>query len=810
MSPSPLDPVEDLAESTPFTDWVFLLDARGHIIDCNATLASLHEQTPDHLRGKDYFSLLSGSRREIRERAFNQVLQTGGYHQFEERHAGRVYAISIHALHLPGTPVRSALVYIRDVTRQRQVQNALQESERKYRTLFEASPDGITIQEGLTFVDCNQHVLEMLEISREEFVGKTPVDFAPVEQPNGHASGKRAQQLTMVALNEEPVRFTWLVQKASGDPLYLDVSLRLFQMENRSLLLGYCRDITRRVLTARALKESERKYRTLFESSLVAVAITDEAGRILEANAVFQAQFLETASQVPRETLLDLVVEGDVRDNLWAEITTTGQVQNWELELRARAGRIAWASLSAQRLQLQDAPGYLISVIDRTERKQLEEQLLLRQRMDNLATLVGGIAHDFNNILVGIIGNLSLIEADLDDIPPRLRKHVEESQTSCQRAADLIQQLQHFSSDPARESKGQEVSPAPVDLAVVAREVFSFLDHTSDKAIRKEVQIPSGQFYVAGSATSLSQVLMNLGTNAVQAIEARERGPRPIDFVRVRATTRPVREVPLQLEGSTSPPLLANSEIIDLSVEDTGTGVPPAIRDQIFVPFFTTKAKGARKGQGLGLAMVYHIVTQHFHGAISVETELGVGTTFHIFLPPAPTSTPSQSSENTPTTSKTTRTNPLTRKPAPMLSLASPSVSLSPKVSITSSAPATPTTILVVDDEVSIRKLLERGLTRHGYTVLLARDGTEALAIFARRASEIDLVILDLTMPGLSGATIAAKMHADKPDKPVLISSGHDCSEIKCDLPASVRGILQKPYTIPELLSRIHEILQPK
>ena len=442
----------------------------------------------------------------------------------------------------------------------------------------------------------------------------------------------------------------------------------------------------------------------------------------------------------------DVLAAAPLRYDLIARCET---VVNERLLTRSDGSRVL---VEMRAKQLSD--GTLQAIVrDISERRQLEEQLQLRQRMDSIGTLAGGIAHDFNNILAAIVGYADALRISGDRLDERQLRSVENILQSSRRAADLVRGLQMLSHPGPPESES-------FDLHRVAAEVFEVLTETTDRIIEKRMLIPPGMFLVRGNASSLYHALMNLGVNAVQAIE--QKGAVAGDRVTIEAR----EHVAGDGDGDEHP--LPAGRWVHVLVADTGVGMSPRVRKQAFDPLFTTKEKGERKGQGLGLAMVYNIVVRQHHGLIDVDSAEGAGSTFHLYLPLA-------------------AERPERRE---------------------ASAPALvggTETILVVDDEPQILALTHEILAQAGYTVLAAADGQEGLEFFRERAGEIDLVLLDRTLPKLHGEELLRRMLALRPGIRVIISSG-DASIDLASFPGA-RRVLHKPYPLTLLFATIREVL---
>jgi PAS domain S-box-containing protein len=396
--------------------------------------------------------------------------------------------------------------------------------------------------------------------------------------------------------------------------------------------------------------------------------------------------------------------------------------------------------------ELQALEGFITDI---SERKYLEEQLRQAQKMEAIGQLAGGVAHDFNNLLTAILGNVSLLLSNLPPGDPN-RELLEATEQAAVRATDLTRQLLGF-------SRQTVLRLEPINLNHAIEEVLTILKRTIDPRIRVEVKAEPNLWEVQADAGQIHQVLLNLCLNARDAMP--EGGTLRLETANRAVDERRARR---HLEAS-------RGEFVRLRVSDTGQGIPPEIRDRIFEPFFTTKGPG--KGTGLGLAMVYGIVKQH-QGWIECWSELTRGSRFDIYLPRAAVGA---------------------TEPA---------------------APAAPVganggseCILLVDDEAVIRNLGRTILQRQGYEVLLAEDGQQALELYQRERPRIDLIILDLTMPNLSGRDTLRHLRQIDPSVRVLLSSGYSADHVGDEERELVRGFVNKPYRPGDLTAAVRKAL---
>jgi PAS domain S-box-containing protein len=441
----------------------------------------------------------------------------------------------------------------------------------------------------------------------------------------------------------------------------------------------------------------------------------------------------------------------EAMEDLWKRLQRGKTVSHRQCEnLTKYRGRIEcdWFHTS-----LVDESGDVVAVAsmvqDVTERKSLERQLLQSQKMEAIGTLAGGIAHDFNNLLTTIIGHLSLALMKLGPDHPATAG-LGNAETAAERAADLIQQMLRFSRTP-------ESSLTPVDANRCIEQVVRLLAHSIDPQIEVQAAASPDLWRVEADAGQIEQVLMNLIVNARDAITGK-------GVIRIESANR-VEKPGLAGAGP-------KGEFVEISIADSGCGMDQATQSRVFEPFFTTKEVG--KGTGLGLAMVYAIVKNH-RGRVEVASKPGEGTVFRILLP---------------RTEAAVESHVPHRLPA---------------------ARAGVETVLVADDEESVRALARHILKAQGYPVIEARDGQEAVEAVELHRGQVGLVVLDLTMPRKSGWEAFEEIHAIDPGLPVIMSSGYSLKGGAQE--AQQRGVhafLSKPYKANELLNVVQEVLDGK
>jgi PAS domain S-box-containing protein len=429
------------------------------------------------------------------------------------------------------------------------------------------------------------------------------------------------------------------------------------------------------------------------------------------------------------------------------------RVEEAEMRLCARGGRPAIVDLRMIEVDLEGEPCALVTVRDITEKKRIADQLIQAQKMEAIGTLAGGIAHDFNNLLGAILGYASFLKRHVEPTD-RLFKSIQTIEAAAERAAELVQRLLSFS------RRGPEEA-VPFSPNAIVEETIRLLSRSVPDAISVVPRLDPTVAAVEGDETQVQQALLNVCLNARDAMP--EGGVIEIGTANARASD--LAGVSLGVEQGDGEP----GRWVVLTVRDTGVGMAPEVRARIFEPFFTTKARG--KGTGLGLATSYAIVKAH-GGAIDVASEPGRGTQVRIFLP----------ASNKPT-------QPRRAEPA-----------------IERERGAR---ILVVDDEPAIRDLTSDILNEVGYEVVLASSGPEAIDRFSRDPAAIDLVILDIIMPGMNGLETFRRLRQVDPRARVLLSSGYSPEGTAAEaLEAGALGFVQKPYRVADLSKAVQNALR--
>ncbi len=511
------------------------------------------------------------------------------------------------------------------------------------------------------------------------------------------------------------------------------------------------RDVTRLHLAEEQLFRLSRAV----EQSPVSIIITDLDGRPQYVNA----KFTETRGPTLEDVLdsnLDVLREGHASDASCEEMYRTvraGGEWRGELTTRRAKGETLWESVkvSCLRNHAGEVTNLLCLREDITERKKLENELRQAQKMESLGTLAGGIAHDFNNMLA-IINGYAEFCLQGETPPSVLQKGLREIHRAAQRASGLVRQILTF-------SRKNEPRFAPVDLNQLVRDLVALMAETFPRNVAFNLDLHDPLPALLADQNQLQQVILNLCVNARDAMPAG-------GTILLRTTLRAGTSV----DG---PGIDPTRLYACLQVADTGIGMPADVRARIFEPFFTTKQ--ANQGTGLGLAVVYGIVVGH-KGVITVDSTPGTGSTFQVLLP-----------------------------------LAADAVVPAVAAGRPAEFPGGSESLLIVDDEASLRALLASALTHKGYRAISAATGLEAIDYISNPTRSFDAVLLDLNMPGATGIEVLRVLRAHRPETKVLVISGHITPDTRLQLEElGQTAIIQKPYTLDEVGRQLRRLIDGK
>ena len=513
----------------------------------------------------------------------------------------------------------------------------------------------------------------------------------------------------------------------------------------------------------KALRRERDFTQNLVEASPAFFVAIDPDGKVLLMNAAMRRALGYSREEIEGKDYLETVIPEEDREAVAADFRDVKEGRQKALHENAvltRDGRRRIVEWHGRPVFREDGGlDYFFGVgIEITERRRLESRIQQAQKMEAIGTLAGGIAHDFNNILAAIMGYTELATLQISN-EEKVRKHLNQVLSAAMRAKDLVQQILSFS----RQQAGGRI---PVQARLIIKEAIKLLRASLPATMEIREDIAPDVGLVEADPTRIHQVMMNLCTNAVQAMEG-EKGVLSIDLHNV--------EIPGDTPetGTASPPVpeLQPGRYLCLGVRDTGCGMTPEVQKRIFDPYFTTREKEV--GTGLGLAVVHEIV-RSYGGAVTVESRPGKGSTFRVYLPLM---------EQKPAA---------TRRESPLDSL-----------------PGGNERVLFVDDEPSLSRMGKEMLERLGYRVTAMTGGMEALETFRRDPERFDLVITDMTMPCMTGLELAEEIRKLRPGMPVILCTGYSrhVTEEKARL-MGIRSLLMKPLVMRELAEAVRDALQ--
>ncbi|OPX94728.1 MAG: Blue-light-activated protein [Syntrophorhabdus sp. PtaB.Bin006] len=652
----------------------------------------------------------------------------------------------------------AALRTIEEKSEHKQAEQALHESEERYRKLFESANDAIFLMEKDRCVDCNPKTLEIFGCHKEDIIGKTPYDFSPVYQPDGMSSVEKGRAQQRIARSGKPLRFEWHHFRLDGTPFHAEVTLNRLDVSGRRLVLATMRDVTEQKRAEEDLRASEEAFRALAENSPDTIMRFDREYRHVYVNRDTEEQTGIPVKHFIGKTHREIGFSHDLV-NVWEEaiqkVFDTQRVNRIEFELPTGIW-IDWL-LAPEFDESGEVKRVLTSARDITRRKQsekereaLEEQLRQSQKMEAIGRLAGGIAHDFNNLLTVIQGYTDIALLGVEKNDP-LQAKLTAIGKAAWKAASLTHQLLAF-------SRRQVLEMQVIDLNASVRELEGMLRRMIGEDIELTAVLEKDLGKVKVDPRQIDQVIVNLAVNARDAMP--DGGKLSIK------TANCYLDETFALDHIDAVP----GPYVTLSMSDTGTGMSPEIMARIFEPFFTTKELG--RGTGLGLSTVYGIIKQS-GGNILADSEPGQGTTFTVYLPRIDEKTDQAGRDKT------------VVPPA-----------------------GGNETILVVEDDSAVRESTIEILAMQGYNVLEASGGDEALRIASRPETPIHMVLSDVVMPEMSGRQVVDRLIQVRPEIKALFMSGYTNDAI-VHYGVLDEGVayIQKPWTPDELWRKVREVL---
>jgi PAS domain S-box-containing protein len=747
---------------------VFWKDVNSVYVGCNAPFAQdVGVADPSYVVGKTDYELASSEFAEVYMADDRAVISSGlpklDYEDRQVRPGGdyRWVHISKAPLFDGNGRVVGVLGAYEDITDNRRAEQALKDSERFLSDILENIPTMVFVKDArdLRFARVNRAAERTMGYTRDELVGVDDQPLAPPEETAFFASVDRHVIETGEAVD---VPEETLTVPRLGRRTMHTTKLPIFDDAGRvRYVLGISEDITDLKAAEEARRESEARYRDIIDTITdYVVSAKIENGRAASLShgpgcvAVTGYSAEELSGDPDRWFNLVVDEDRDLAIDRFRRVLTGEPTGPLEHRIRRKDGSVRWVrNTPVLRFGQDGIPIAYDGVIqDITEQRALMEQLLQSQKMEGIGRLAGGVAHDFNNLLTAILGYVEMCKIDLPaelpaDHPARL--DLDEVATAGERAATITQQLLTFASR-------QIVAPRRLDLSSLVAVSTKMLQRLLGDDIKIETALDPQAGILEADPGQIQQLLVNLTVNARDAMP--DGGRLTIETSEATVDEEEARRYP----GAMAGPFAL------LTVHDTGVGMTAEVREHVFEPFFTTKELG--KGTGLGLATCHGIVRQ-MGGHIRVYSELGLGTTFRIYLPRSAEAADAQ--------------------PVP--------------------APRTPTpagmeTVLVVEDEPHVRRLAVLALRAYGYSVLEAADGAEAIET-AGRAGTVDLIVSDVMMPGISGPELLERLSTIVPGARAVLMSGHAEATILSRRPALHWAFLPKPFTPDRLAQKVREVL---
>ena len=747
-------------------DGILILDVdTGRINDVNPFLIKLLGYSHGEMVGKTVGEI-SPFKDIWSNKVMLERLQEDGYVRYHdlplETRDGRKIAVEFVSNVYQAGDKKVIQCNIRDITERKWAEEAFRESEQRFRALFEGAHEGIFQSTlGGQFHLANTALARMLGYasSQELIAGVTDIG----RQLNV-ALGVRAEFQRQISERGEVQNFEFQARRKDGVMIWLSENAHAVRDASGAVLYydGMLQDITERKRAEEALRQSEATLRGVFQAAPIGICIMKD--RLFQsANDYWCKSFGYTEKSLLGKSPRMLYESDEEYERVGRELYThfqEGGIATSETRLRRSDGALRDVILTTAPLRAGDpTAGKVMTIHDITERRQLEAQFIEAQKMGVIGQLASGVAHDFNNILGVIMGYGDMITSELDPDSP-LRKCTEEIRHATERAAGLTRQLLIF-------SRKQTVQPVVLDLNDVVKDLNKILRRLIDENIEMTM-VPGKQTgRVKADSGYVGQVLMNLVINARDAMPNGGKLTIATNNVTLDENYSPTGVIPgLPAEASAKA-----GDYVMLSVSDTGTGMTEEVKAHMFETFFTTKPLG--KGTGLGLATCQTIVQQS-GGHIDVDSEVGKGTTFKIYFP------------------RVEQPLDVAARPIP-----------------TGPLPHGTETLLIVEDDPSVRHLAAGVLEAQGYTVLRANNGQDALHVAREhKGSPIRLVVTDVIMPLMGGKVMAEWLKTTYPDLKILFTSGYTDDAI------AQHGVLEpgvaflpKPYTPAALARKVREML---
>ena len=630
-------------------------------------------------------------------------------------------------------------------------EKALRESEERYKNVVDNSLSAIILYRQEEILFANKPFYDIFGYESEDLENIVVDDLLAPEAAAEVAEKRRRR---MAGEIEQAAVYESKGKRKNGEIFDTEISVSASQYLGEPCCIASLSDINERKKSEEAVRESESRFRSLFDLSPQPVAVVEmETGRLIDVNDRYCKLMQYDKTELIGRTTIDLgLLSKADRDRYLDRMKRTGEVRDMEIDYTIKDGSVINALVFSKLIRISGEDLTITALFDVTERKWLESQLQQAQKMEAVGTLAGGIAHDFNNILGIIIGNAELA---IDDVPEwnPARHNLEEVRKACLRARDVVRQILTFSRQASPQLK-------PVKISPIISESLKLIRSSIPSTIEIRQNISNELDTVNANPTQINQILLNLCANAAHAME--EKG----GIIEVNLENATLHE-----ESAMPSPELDPGVYVKLAVRDTGHGIAPESLDRIFDPYFTTKEVG--KGTGLGLAVAHAIVKNH-GGVITVASKIDEGTTFQVFLPVY-------------------------------------DIEVETEIETDRKLPKGNERILLVDDEENLVETIRSLLERLGYRVTDRSRSVEALKEFRNNPKAYDLVITDMTMPHMTGDQLAKEILGLRPDIPVILCTGFSermDNQVAKDI--GIRKLLIKPIMLSELANTIRQVIDGK